>query len=139
MSYKYGEIFEKLGIPGMGHQGATWCALDPQSVLVLMAHQNFVHKRRGVWQYEVPDQGVQPRRSHSATRSLDMIDSYFVPGIGILLPVAVFLTDGGPRADGTWESSEFKAATGAVYRATMVHFDRSTGHLLCDISGKFSV
>ena len=139
MPYNYGEIFQRLGIPGMGHQGTTWCEIAPDNVLVLMAHQNYVHKRRGHWQYEMPDEGVHPALSPSAKRSLDMIQAYFSSGRPIRLPVAEFVTDGGPRENGTWEASEFREATGAVYEATMVQFVRTTGYLLCDITSKFEV
>jgi hypothetical protein len=139
MTYKFGEIFEKLGIPGMGHQGATWCSLNPGGILVLMAHQNYFHKRRGIWQYEMPNEGVQPRRGPSATRSLEMLSGYFAPDRQILLPVAEFITDGGPMPNGSWRPSEFKHATGAVYEGRMKAFELDTGYLLCDIDRKFSV
>jgi hypothetical protein len=139
MVYKYGEIFAKLGILDMGHQGATWCSLNPDGVMVLMAHQNYFHKRRGMWQYETPDEGVQPSRGPSATRSLKMLDEYFSADREILLPVAEFITDGGIAADGTWRPSEFNHATGAVYEARMKAFELRTGYLLCDIDRKFTV
>ena len=139
MTYKYGEIFQRLGIPGMGHLGATWCELDPQGVLVLMAHQNYVHKRNGPWVYEMPHEGKLPKRSSSATRSLKMIENYFDQEKAIILPVAEFATDGGLREDGTWEPSSFKHATGDVYRARMQVFDPTTGYLLCAIDSRFSV
>ena len=139
MAYKYGEIFQRLGIPGMGHLGATWCELDPNGVLVLMAHQNYVHKRTGAWVYEMPHEGKLPVRSPSATKSLRMIAGYFEPDKKIILPVAEFTNDGGLRDDGTWEASSFKQATGDVYRGTMKAFDVATGYLLCSLDARFSV
>src|SRR2546423_3595218 len=128
MPYQYGEIFAKLGIAGMGHQGATWCAKDPDGVLVLMAHQAYVKKRDDKWLYEMPDQGLPPSpRGPSARNSIAMIQGYFEPGKKIFLPVAVFVTDGGPRPDGTWEQSVFRHATGDVYEATMQAFEPATG------------
>lgn len=139
MAYKYGEIFEKLGIPGMGHLGATWCELNPGGVLVLMAHQNYIQKRNGQWVYEIPREGKLPKRSSSATKSLKMITEYFEAERQIFLPVAEFSKDGGLRPDGTWEPSNFKNATGDVYRGRMLNFDPSTGYLLCAIDERFSV
>ena len=139
MPYQYGEIFERLGIPGMGRIGATWCALNSKGVLVLMAHQNYVHKRRGIWKYEMRREGPMLPRGPSATRSLNMIGSYFAKNKQIILPIAVFVTDGGPRSDGTWEPSEFKYATGDVYDARMQEFDPVRCYLLCDIERRYSV
>jgi hypothetical protein len=65
MSYRYGEAFKRLGVPGMGHQGATWCGLNPSGVLVLMAHENYVHFRNGPRRYETPVHGIAPPRSPS--------------------------------------------------------------------------
>src|SRR5688572_3200609 len=79
MTYQYGQAFERLGISGMGHLGATWCAQNASGVLVLMAHQNYVHRDGGVpakWVYEMPDEGPEPDRGSSAKRSLAMIESY---------------------------------------------------------------
>src|SRR5262249_17678843 len=128
MPYQFGEVFEKLGIPAMGHQGATWCEIDPQGVMVLMAHQNYFHKRRCSRQYAMPDEGTHHAVGSSATRSLQMIATYFSPTKRILLPVGEFTTDGGPRADGTWKPSKSKHSTGAVYEGRMVRFDLSTGY-----------
>jgi len=139
MSYLYGEIFDRLGIKGMGHQGATWCELNSDGTLVLMAHQNYVHKKRGLWQYEMPHKGPMPPRGPSATKSLAMIGSYFAIDRKIILPVAVFVTDGGLRPDGTWEPSVFHHATGDVYEARMQEFDATNGYLLCDIDKRYSV
>jgi hypothetical protein len=68
-----------------------------------------------------------------------MIGNYFAEDKDILLPVAVFITDGGLRADGTWEASEFRHATGDVYRAKMKTFNPVNGHLKCEITQKFAV
>ena len=139
MNQKYGESFKQLGIPGMGRQGATWCELDAHGVLVLMAHQNYFHKRNGSLVYEMPRKEKMPPRGTSATRSLKLIGSYFAPDKSIILPVAVFVTDGGVSADGTWEPSVFKHATGDVFRARMKDFDPTTGYLLCAIDERFSI
>ncbi len=80
-----------------------------------------------------------PPRGPSATRSLEMIRSYFGKDKQIVLPIAVFATDGGLRPDGTWEPSEFKHATGDVYDARMQEFDPVSAYLLCDIDRKYSV
>lgn len=136
MKYQYGEVFERLGIPGMGRQGATWCALNSEGILVLMAHQNYFHRRTNKWQYEMPRDEPATPRGPSAKRSLDMIDSYFAVGRKIILPVAVFVTDGALRADGTWGPSVFDYATGDYYEGAMTEFERDTGYLLCSIDGK---
>ena len=68
-----------------------------------------------------------------------MIAEYFSPDRKIILPVAVFVTDGGLRPDGTWESSKFDYATGDCYEGRMQRFDQSTGYLLCELDRKFSV
>lgn len=137
--YQYGEVFERLGISGMGHQGATWCALNAEGQLVLMAHQNYFHRRTGKWQYEMPPDEPATPRGPSAKRSLDMIGNYFAEGRPIILPVAVFVTDGGLREDGTWSPSVFDHATGDFYEGRMMQFDRTTGYLLCDIDARRSV
>jgi hypothetical protein len=139
VKYQYGELFERLGIPDMGRQGATWCALNPEGTLVLMAHQNYFHRKTGKWQYEMPPDEPATPRGPSAKRSLDMIGAYFAENRKIILPVAVFVTDGALRADGTWGPSEFHYATGDYYEARMKKFERDTGYLLCDIDRKGSV
>ena len=139
MTYNYGEMFERLGVKGMGHQGAAWCALDPRGVLVLMSHQNFHKLRDGVWVYDAPGDPKLPKVSRSAARSIRLLAHYFAPGKEILLPVAVFETDGKVHADGTHEPAKFKHATGDVYRSRMVVFDPSTGHILCEATERFSV
>jgi hypothetical protein len=68
-----------------------------------------------------------------------MIGDYFAEGRRIILPVAVFVTDGALRADGTWGPSEFDYATGAYYEGQMKQFERDTGYLLCDIDKKRSL
>lgn len=139
MKLKYGELFERLGIKDMGRQGALWCAFDPEGVLVLMAHQNYFRRERGVWQYEMPRYEGMPPRGAAAVRSLEMLENYFAPGRPITLPVAVFTRDGGMRADGTFEAAEFGYATGDVYRGTMRYFERATAHLVCDCLRKSSL
>lgn len=139
MKYQYGEIFQRLGIPGMGHQGVTWCALNPAGTLVLMAHQNYFHRKTGKWQYEMPPDEPATARGPSARRSLDMIAAYFAEDRKIILPVAVFVTDGALRADGTWGPSEFDYATGDYYEGRMKLFRRDSGYLLCEIDKKQSV
>ena len=140
MPYQYGEIFERLGAPGMGRLGALWCALNPDGILVLMAHANCVHIRPDkTWYYEVNAQIETSTRAASAIQSLKMIQKYYEPGRSVLLPVAEFAKDGGIGVDGRFESSEFKHATGAVYRAKFVDFKYETGYVLCDIDSKFEV
>ena len=138
MKYQYGETFKRLGIPGMGHQGAPWCAINPAGILVLMAHQNYFHRKRGNYQYEMPADEPATPRGPSANSSLDMIGSYFAEGRNIILPVAVFVTDGALKADGTWGPSIFDYATGDYYEGRMRKFERQTGYLLCDIDQKRS-
>ena len=140
-NYQYGEIFNLLGVPGMGHQGATWCAPGPDGVLILMSHQNyFGRNENGIGlKYELPHEDPMPPRAPPAAKSLRMIEEYFQPDKPILLPVAVFVTDGGLRPDGTFEASVFRHATGDVYRAKMVEFHPETAHLLCDVLEKYSV
>jgi hypothetical protein len=139
MEYSYGEIFERLGVPGMGRRGATWCGLTSDGVLVLMAHQNYVRKTGDSYQYEHPPCDPATLRTGSAKRSLDMIGSYFAVDRKIILPVAVFITDGYQRADGTWEPSKFDHATGAYYEGRMKQFERDTCYLLCDLGRRASV
>jgi hypothetical protein len=138
MHYQYGEAFERSGIPGMGRQGAPWCAHDPQGTLVLMAHQNYVQRRETGWQYEMPDRGQLPVRGPSANRSWDIISTYFALDKPIVLLIAVFTVDGRIREDGTWEQSEFKHAIGDAYRARMKACNPAHGYLLCQIESKFS-
>ncbi len=68
-----------------------------------------------------------------------MICAYFAENRKIILPVAVFVSDGAVRADGTWAPSEFDYATGEYYEARMKKFERDTGYLLCEIDSKRSV
>jgi hypothetical protein len=137
--YQYGTMFEKLGILGMGRQGSGWCELDPNGVLVLMSHQAFYRKRDGKWFYDAPGDTRLPAISSSAVRSIRMLATYFEPGRTILLPVGIFEFDGRIRPDGTHEPSRFLHATGDVFRAAMREFDPNTGHLLCEIEGRYSV
>ena len=139
MPIQYGEIFERAGVPGMGRQGSGWCGLNPEKVLVLMGHQAFFQRDAQGWYYEVPNEGPQPKRAASAVSSLRMIESYFAPDKPIILLVGIFTNDGGIKADGTWESSKFKEATGDGYKAVMKAFDRVTGYLLCRECQKYTV
>jgi hypothetical protein len=139
MKYQYGEMFERLGIPGMGRQGATWCAFNSEGTLVLMAHQNYFHKKSGKWQYEMPGDEPMPPRGPSARKSLEMIAEYFEMDRKIILPIAVFVNDGGLGDDGTWQSSVFDYATGDYYVGRMRKFDSATGYLLCDVEKKLSI
>lgn len=140
-NYQYGEMFEKLGVPGMGRQGSGWCNLDPDGVLVLMSHQNFYRRIEGKWFYDAPGDDRLPTIAQSAERSIRLLADYFKPEREILLPVGVFKSDGVIHSDGTHEPSEFLHATGAVYRAKMREFDRNTGRLLCEVveDGKLEV
>ena len=104
-----------------------------------MAHQNYFHRKTGKWQYEMPRDEPATPRGPSAKRSLDMIGTYFAEGRKIILPVAVFVTDGELRADGTWGPSVFDHATGDFYEGTMKQFERDSGYLLCDIDAKRSL
>jgi hypothetical protein len=122
----------------MGHQGASWCGLNADGVLVLMAHQNYVRFKDGPRRYEMPDEGPLPPRSPSAKKSLAMIGAYFEPDRAIILPIAEFIKDGGIQDDGTWEPSIFRRATGDAYKARMQVFDAVTGRLLCLLGDKFS-
>lgn len=139
MKYQYGEMFKRLGIPGMGHQGATWCALNPEGILVLMAHQNYFRRAESKYQYEHPKCEPETLRGSSAKRSLDILGSYFAVGRTIILPIAVFVTDGAPRGDGTWEPSVFDYATGDYFEGRMREFERETAYLLCDIDQRRSI
>ena len=139
MKYQYGEMFKRLGVPNMGRQGATWCEMNPEGILVLMAHQNYFRLKDGKMHYEMPPDEPATPRGPSAKRSLDMIAAYFAEDRRIILPVGVFVTDGAQRADGTWDPSVFDHATGDYYEGRMKKFDRGTGYLLCDIDSKHSV
>jgi hypothetical protein len=68
-----------------------------------------------------------------------MIGAYFTEDRKIILPVAVFVTDGALRADGTWGPSVFDYASGDYYEGRMKQFERHTGYLLCGIDKKGSV
>ncbi len=69
-----------------------------------------------------------------------MIGAYFAEGHKkIILLVAVFVTDGELRADGTWSPSIFDHATGDFYEGSMTTFERDTGYLLCEIKARQSV
>ena len=70
MKYRYGDIFERFGIPGMGHQGATWCALNSEGTLVLMAHQNYFRRLDGKYQYEHPREEPAALRGPSQKEAL---------------------------------------------------------------------
>lgn len=140
MPYQYGEMFERLGVPGMGRQGTGWCGINGDGVLVLMAHQNFFHpKPGGGWYYDAPGDPRLPTVSASAARSLRMIAAYFKPGREILLPVGEFTSDGGTSASGKLEPAAFRQATGSVYRATLRDFESDTGRIVCDVVAKFDV
>lgn len=132
MPYQYGQMFERLGVPGMGRQGSGWCALDPDGVMVLMSHQAFYRKRDGTHYYDAPGDPRLPTIAASAARSIRMLAEYFQPGREILLPIGVFLFDGRIGPDGSHEPSRFSYATGDVYRAQMLEFDPQTGRLLCE-------
>lgn len=137
MTYKYGEMFERLGILGMGHQGAAWCALDSEGTLVLMAHQNYFRGNgKGKYQYEHPPDDPSTLQGQSHKRSLDLIGSYFAEDRKIILLVGVFITDGGPGPDGKRMPSKFRHATGDYYVGRMKRFERETGYLLCDCDDK---
>lgn len=105
-----------------------------------MSHLNYFHMRPDkTWYYEVNAQIQTSTRASSAIRSLKMIQDYYAPGKRVLLPVAEFTKDGGIGANGSFESSEFKHATGAVYEAKFAEFKYDTGYILCDVDSKFEV
>jgi hypothetical protein len=137
MPYQYGEAFARLGVMGMGRQGASWCGIDPDGVLVLMSHQNYYRKENGVFLYRTPNHERRTPIASSVTRSRRMIAEYFEPGRKIILAIGVFDTDGGALPDGRHEPSKFREATGQAYRATMREFDENTGRLVCEIVEKF--
>lgn len=141
MRYQYGEIFEKLGVLGMGRQGAGWAGLDPNGVLVLMTHQNFYKRDPETKRYfydAAPVDGLA-KSSPSANRSLKILQEYYAPGKPVLLPIGAFKDDGGLNPDGTIRSADFDYATGSVYRATFRHFDFENGSIICDVIEKFDV
>ena len=140
MPYQYGEIFELLGVPGMGRQGSGWCGINKDGVLVLMSHQNFFHRRpSGEYYYDAPGDPRLPSSSASAARSLRIIAEYFEPNRAVLLPIGEFVSDGGPNAKGELEAAVFRRATGAVYRAKMRAFEPDNGRIVCDVESKFQV
>jgi hypothetical protein len=107
--------------------------------MILMSHQNYFHRRNGAWIYESPPDDPMPPRSPSAARSLRILAEYFIPGRNIILPVAVFVKDGGNQPDGSFESSVFRYATGDVYNAKFQAFNQANGHIYCEITDRFSV
>ncbi|WP_151639061.1 hypothetical protein [Noviherbaspirillum aerium] len=138
--YQYGQMFKKLGVPGMGRQGSGWCAVDPSGTLVLMADQNLFHRDSdGRWLYEGVGYPSLPESSRTAASSVRMLADYFRPQREILLPIGIFRNDGCVHPDGTAEPAEFDHATGDVYRATMRSFDLQTGHIVCEVVSKFIV
>ena len=135
MPIQYGEMFERLGVNGMGRQGSGWCGINPSGVLVLMAHQNFFHRdANGNWYYDAPGDPRLPAISQSAARSIRMIAEYSARAKEILLPVGIFRTDGRIHANGAHEPADFQEATGRVYKATIRSFDATTGSIVCDVT-----
>lgn len=137
--YQYGEMFAKLGVPNMGHQGSGWCGLDPQGVLVLMSHQNSYKKRGDKWFYDQPGDQRLPAISPPAARSVRMLADYYRPDREVLLPVGVFEFDGEICPDGSHKQAQFSYATGTVYRALMREFDVSTCKILFEVVDRFDV
>jgi hypothetical protein len=100
--YQYGEMFERLGVPGMGRQGSGWCGIGANGVLVLMSHQNFHHRKNDAWYYDAPGDERLPTISSSAARSIRMIAQYAERLTDIILPVGVFASEAKYcRMDGT--------------------------------------
>lgn len=139
MTYRYGEAFERLGVPGMGRIGADWCAVDPRGVLVLMGHEKYVVRRGGAWVYETPVNGIAPPGSSgAASSSRALLESYFAVDKPIILIVARFRVDGHFDSGGKWLTSEFKEATGDAYKGRMQQFSQVESYLLCRLDQKFS-
>jgi hypothetical protein len=138
---QYGEVFEKLGVPGMGRLGAPWAAIDPAGVLVVMAHQNFFVLDKATRKYVYVHPAV-PKLNEvggSIAQSLKVVEAYYEPGKPILLPIAEFSFDGGLDATGKIKKANFLRGTGSAYRATMREFDPFTGRNVCDVVSKFDL
>ncbi|MEC5218802.1 hypothetical protein RCH09_003776 [Actimicrobium sp. GrIS 1.19] len=138
MGYKYGEMFARLDVPGMGHLGAKWCGLNSQGTLVMMSHENFYQKVNSpssgpTYYYIGIGHSNLPQASASANGSIRMIAEYFAEGKDIILAVGTFTTDGGYSADGQILPSVFKEASGRVANSKMLHFDRETGTIACEV------
>jgi hypothetical protein len=131
----YGEAFAKMGIKGMGRLGASWCALNPEGVMVLMAHQNYFRlTEAGIWEYLDPGAPNEIDHSSSAKISMNLLAEYFEPGKQILLIIGKFYTDGGAENGGVIQAARFESAAGGYYVAEMVELDRTNGIIRCHCS-----
>lgn len=139
MPYQYGEMFDRLRVPGMGRRGAGWCGIDASGTLVIMSHQNFFRRENGALVYRHPGDPRAPHVSASASRSVRLIADYYELGKPVLLPVGVFSSDGGWHPDGTHIPSKFSYATGDVYRARFREFNADTMLFICDVLEKFTI
>lgn len=128
----YGEAFAKMGIKGMGRLGASWCALNPEGVMVLMAHQNYFRPTAtGSWEYLDPGAPNEINHSSSAKISMNLLAEYFEPGRQILLIIGKFYTDGDTDDSGVTQAAKFESAAGGYYVAEMVDLDRANGMIRC--------
>jgi hypothetical protein len=128
----YGEAFLRMGVKNMGRQGAPWCGLNADGVMVLMGHQNYFKKTGdGGWAYLDPGAPNEIAHSGSARTSLNMLSDYFVPGKKIFVIIGEFFSDGASDSNGVVEAARFKSAAGGYYEAEMRAFDRDNGVILC--------
>ena len=73
----YGQAFGKIGIPTLGGRGTLWCGIDPEGVLVLMAHKNYFRKFRTeqgqVLRY-IDLGSPEPSNSHPVQASMNLLE-----------------------------------------------------------------
>jgi len=128
---------QALGINTLGGIGTKWCDIDPDGVMVLMAHSSYFKKfkKDGKTLVKYIDPGSDKANKYGpAIRSLDALGDYYSPGREILLIEAEFKTDGSPS-----ESAEFDYATGVIFRAKFEDFDRLQGRIVCHVYDKFQI
>jgi hypothetical protein len=123
----------------MGRQGSGWCRLNDEGVMVLMSHANYYRLIDTTLYYIGCGHPGLPLSSSSARRSINMLADYFRNGADILLPVGNFVTDGEYKEDDSIQASRFDSATGRVYRAKMLYFDRATGTIACEVVSHFEL
>ncbi len=135
MQLQYGEAFNKAGVANMGRQGAPWCGLRSDGILVFMAHQSFFRRTEQGWVYEQP--GAQRNElPPSVAASRRLLEQYFREGRQIVLLVGVFRDDAEP-VDGQFvRQAEFAHATGDYYEAELLTQDAQTGAFTCRVLSK---
>jgi hypothetical protein len=134
--YTFTEAFRRHKI-SLGGRGTVWCGLNPDGVLVLMAHRNYLGSRyldpkdprTKIRTYLDPGYG-RPGNAPSVTESLEILGNYFSSGKReIILLEAEFKFD---------SPAQFKRATGRAFQAILQDFNPATGRILCQLHETFS-